>query len=163
MNHVNQQSSGSLERHAWAGWQLSQTINPVIFYFYLLITVPKPNNTICYWVEDLTAISIDLSPRYICLIVSEEVLLLWHINSCLLLIIGVWLDDEGSYICEANNPFGTIKTEARVSVTGLGMFLRNLWQSTATGFLKYILVHLVFMASRLHSAALVKSVRLIFL
>lgn len=79
------------------------------------------------------------------------------------MIIGVWLDDEGSYICEANNPFGTIKTEARVSVTGLGMFLRKLCESTATGFLKYILVHLVFMASRLHSAALVKSVLLIFL
>ena len=33
---------------------------------------------------------------------------------------GVWLDDEGLYICEAKNQFGTIKTEARVSVTGLG-------------------------------------------
>lgn len=36
------------------------------------------------------------------------------------LIIGVWLDDEGLYICEAKNQFGTIKTEARVSITGLG-------------------------------------------
>uniref|UniRef100_A0A8C4IV11 Hemicentin-2 n=1 Tax=Dicentrarchus labrax TaxID=13489 RepID=A0A8C4IV11_DICLA len=36
-----------------------------------------------------------------------------------LLIQSVWLDDEGLYICEAKNPFGTIKTEARVSVTGL--------------------------------------------
>lgn len=39
------------------------------------------------------------------------------------LIIGVWLNDEGLYICEAKNPFGTIKTGARVSVTGLGTFL----------------------------------------
>uniref|UniRef100_I3JXY4 Hemicentin 2 n=1 Tax=Oreochromis niloticus TaxID=8128 RepID=I3JXY4_ORENI len=31
----------------------------------------------------------------------------------------VWLDDEGLYICEAKNQFGTIKSEARVSVTGL--------------------------------------------
>uniref|UniRef100_A0A665WWJ3 Hemicentin 2 n=1 Tax=Echeneis naucrates TaxID=173247 RepID=A0A665WWJ3_ECHNA len=31
----------------------------------------------------------------------------------------VWLDDEGLYICEATNQFGTSKTEARVSVTGL--------------------------------------------
>ncbi|XP_062273055.1 hemicentin-1 [Scomber scombrus] len=37
----------------------------------------------------------------------------------LLLIQSVWLDDEGLYICEAKNQFGTIKTEARVSVTGL--------------------------------------------
>ncbi|XP_033947808.1 hemicentin-1 [Pseudochaenichthys georgianus] len=36
-----------------------------------------------------------------------------------LLIQSVWLDDEGLYICEANNQFGTIKTEARVGVTGL--------------------------------------------
>lgn len=34
---------------------------------------------------------------------------------------GVWLDDEGLYICEANNQFGTVQTEARISVTGLGM------------------------------------------
>lgn len=36
------------------------------------------------------------------------------------LTVGVWLDDEGLYICEAKNQFGTIKSEARVSVTGLG-------------------------------------------
>ncbi|XP_041856289.1 hemicentin-1 [Melanotaenia boesemani] len=36
-----------------------------------------------------------------------------------LLIHSVWLDDEGLYICEARNQFGSIKTEARVSVTGL--------------------------------------------
>ncbi|KAM9743449.1 hemicentin-1 [Menidia menidia] len=36
-----------------------------------------------------------------------------------LLIQSVWLDDEGLYICEAKNQFGSIKTEARVSVTGL--------------------------------------------
>ncbi|XP_030000348.1 hemicentin-1 [Sphaeramia orbicularis] len=34
-------------------------------------------------------------------------------------IQSVWLDDEGLYTCEAKNQFGTIKTEARVSVTGL--------------------------------------------
>lgn len=45
------------------------------------------------------------------------------IDSRLSLIKGVWLNDEGLYICEAKNPFGTIKTGARVSVTGLGMFL----------------------------------------
>ncbi|XP_058491292.1 hemicentin-1 [Solea solea] len=36
-----------------------------------------------------------------------------------LLIQSVWLDDEGLYICEATNQFGTSTTEARVSVTGL--------------------------------------------
>ncbi|KAA8592798.1 hypothetical protein FQN60_018253 [Etheostoma spectabile] len=36
-----------------------------------------------------------------------------------LLIQSVWLDDEGLYICEAKNQFGTIKSEARVGVTGL--------------------------------------------
>ncbi|KAM9858177.1 hemicentin-1 [Aulostomus maculatus] len=36
-----------------------------------------------------------------------------------LLIQSVWLDDEGLYICEAKNQFGTVKTEARVRVTGL--------------------------------------------
>ncbi|XP_076126836.1 hemicentin-1 [Alosa pseudoharengus] len=34
-------------------------------------------------------------------------------------IQSVWLDDEGVYICEAENPFGSIRTEARVSVTGV--------------------------------------------
>uniref|UniRef100_A0A674A6B1 Ig-like domain-containing protein n=1 Tax=Salmo trutta TaxID=8032 RepID=A0A674A6B1_SALTR len=36
-----------------------------------------------------------------------------------LLIQDVWLDDEGLYVCEAKNQFGTIRTEARVSVGGL--------------------------------------------
>ncbi|XP_028269954.1 hemicentin-1 isoform X2 [Parambassis ranga] len=36
-----------------------------------------------------------------------------------LLIRSAWLDDEGLYICEAKNQFGTIKSEASVSVTGL--------------------------------------------
>uniref|UniRef100_A0A3B5AUN6 Cell adhesion molecule-related/down-regulated by oncogenes n=1 Tax=Stegastes partitus TaxID=144197 RepID=A0A3B5AUN6_9TELE len=35
------------------------------------------------------------------------------------LLIQIWLDDEGLYICEAKNQFGTIKTEVTVSVTGL--------------------------------------------
>lgn len=39
-------------------------------------------------------------------------------NVCL--NVGAWLDDEGLYICEAKNQFGTIKSEASVSVTGLG-------------------------------------------
>lgn len=44
----------------------------------------------------------------------------------LCLTAGVWLDDEGLYICEARNQFGTSKTEARVSVTGLGMLVKAL-------------------------------------
>ncbi|XP_014015728.2 hemicentin-1 [Salmo salar] len=36
-----------------------------------------------------------------------------------LLIQDIWLDDEGLYVCEAKNQFGTIRTEARVSVSGL--------------------------------------------
>ncbi|XP_056132043.1 hemicentin-1 [Lampris incognitus] len=36
-----------------------------------------------------------------------------------LLIHSVWLDDEGRYVCEAENLFGTIRSDARVSVTGL--------------------------------------------
>lgn len=34
---------------------------------------------------------------------------------------GVWVDDEGVYVCEAKNQFGSIKAHARVTVTGLGM------------------------------------------
>lgn len=34
---------------------------------------------------------------------------------------GVWVDDEGVYVCEAKNQFGSIKALARVTVTGLGM------------------------------------------
>ncbi len=45
------------------------------------------------------------------------------------LTTGVWLDDEGLYICEAKNQFGTIKTEARVSVTGLGRLVSSLCTS----------------------------------
>lgn len=36
------------------------------------------------------------------------------------LAVGVWLSDEGIYICQAKNQFGIAKAEARVSVTGLG-------------------------------------------
>ncbi|XP_077571540.1 hemicentin-1 [Stigmatopora nigra] len=36
-----------------------------------------------------------------------------------LMIQSVWLDDEGTYTCEAKNHFGTIKADARISVTGL--------------------------------------------
>uniref|UniRef100_A0A8B9JKN2 Cell adhesion molecule-related/down-regulated by oncogenes n=1 Tax=Astyanax mexicanus TaxID=7994 RepID=A0A8B9JKN2_ASTMX len=32
---------------------------------------------------------------------------------------GVWVDDEGIYLCEAKNQFGSIKAQARVTVTGL--------------------------------------------
>ncbi|KAL0979469.1 hypothetical protein UPYG_G00185480 [Umbra pygmaea] len=36
-----------------------------------------------------------------------------------LLIHSVWLEDEGIYTCEAKNEFGTVRTAARVSVSGL--------------------------------------------
>ncbi|XP_041098662.1 hemicentin-1 isoform X2 [Polyodon spathula] len=36
-----------------------------------------------------------------------------------LLIEGLWLDDEGLYVCEAQNQFGLIRTEVRITVTGL--------------------------------------------
>ncbi|CAL8343147.1 unnamed protein product [Lota lota] len=36
-----------------------------------------------------------------------------------LVIQSVWLDDEGLYTCEAENQFGSIKSEARITVTGL--------------------------------------------
>ncbi|XP_024909221.1 hemicentin-1-like [Cynoglossus semilaevis] len=35
-------------------------------------------------------------------------------------INGVWLDDGGLYVCEVVNQFGRSRTEARVTVTGLG-------------------------------------------
>lgn len=48
------------------------------------------------------------------------------INVCL--TVGAWLHDEGLYICEAKNQFGSIKAEARVSVTGLGkLIVAPLW------------------------------------
>ncbi|MGH0143069.1 UNVERIFIED_CONTAM: hypothetical protein FKN15_022424 [Acipenser sinensis] len=36
-----------------------------------------------------------------------------------LLIESVWLDDEGIYVCEAQNQFGLIRAEVRITVTGL--------------------------------------------
>ncbi|KAJ8379625.1 hypothetical protein SKAU_G00004030 [Synaphobranchus kaupii] len=42
-----------------------------------------------------------------------------QVESGALLIQSVWLDDEGLYICEAQNQFGSIRTEARVTVSGL--------------------------------------------
>lgn len=32
----------------------------------------------------------------------------------------LWVGDEGVYICEAQNQFGKIQTQASVAVTGLG-------------------------------------------
>ncbi len=52
----------------------------------------------------------------------------------LCLTTGAWLDDEGLYICEAKNQFGTIETEARVSVTGLG---RLVWALLSLCTTKY--------------------------
>ncbi len=46
-----------------------------------------------------------------------------YISFTVCLPAGVWLDDEGLYICKAENQFGTIETRARVSVTGLGRFV----------------------------------------
>ncbi|KAJ8413768.1 hypothetical protein AAFF_G00063660 [Aldrovandia affinis] len=42
-----------------------------------------------------------------------------QLESGALLIQSVWLDDEGLYTCEAENQFGSIRTEARVTVSGL--------------------------------------------
>ncbi|XP_072563615.1 hemicentin-1 [Paramormyrops kingsleyae] len=36
-----------------------------------------------------------------------------------LLIHSAWIDDEGLYTCEAQNQFGSIRAEARVTITGL--------------------------------------------
>lgn len=32
----------------------------------------------------------------------------------------LWVGDEGVYICEAQNQFGKIQTQASIAVTGLG-------------------------------------------
>lgn len=61
-----------------------------------------------------------------------------HIEMFLCLTAGIWLDDEGLYICEAKNQFGTIQAEARVTVTGLGMLIGSApvpFQNTAKPFL----------------------------
>ncbi|XP_076859373.1 hemicentin-1 isoform X2 [Brachyhypopomus gauderio] len=41
------------------------------------------------------------------------------LSSVPLHIPSVWVDDEGVYICEAKNQFGSVMAEARLSVTGL--------------------------------------------
>lgn len=33
---------------------------------------------------------------------------------------GLWVEDEGLYVCEAHNHFGKIETQATIRVTGLG-------------------------------------------
>ncbi|KAL4660770.1 hemicentin-1-like [Arapaima gigas] len=42
-----------------------------------------------------------------------------QLDSGTLLIHSTWLDDEGLYICEARNQFGSIQAEAQLSITGL--------------------------------------------
>ncbi|XP_036382492.1 hemicentin-1 [Megalops cyprinoides] len=42
-----------------------------------------------------------------------------QLGSGALLIQSAWLDDEGVYVCEAQNRLGSIRTEARVAVSGL--------------------------------------------
>lgn len=32
----------------------------------------------------------------------------------------LWVDDDGIYVCDAHNHFGTVQAEARITVTGLG-------------------------------------------
>src|SRR4029434_1496482 len=34
-------------------------------------------------------------------------------------VLDLWVEDEGLYWCEAQNPFGKIQTQATISVTGL--------------------------------------------
>lgn len=36
------------------------------------------------------------------------------------LCLGLWVDDEAVYVCEAHNVFGKIEAQARITVTGLG-------------------------------------------
>lgn len=40
--------------------------------------------------------------------------------------LGLWVDDEAVYVCEAHNVFGKIEAEARITVTGLGRY--NAWR-----------------------------------
>uniref|UniRef100_H2MDX8 Hemicentin 2 n=1 Tax=Oryzias latipes TaxID=8090 RepID=H2MDX8_ORYLA len=47
--------------------------------------------------------------------------------------IRIWVDDEGLYICEAKNQFGTIKAEATVTVTGLPPLLAHTTPVITTG------------------------------
>lgn len=35
-------------------------------------------------------------------------------------ILELWVEDEATYVCEAQNQFGKIQTKAKVTVTGLG-------------------------------------------
>ncbi|XP_035291447.1 hemicentin-1 [Anguilla anguilla] len=42
-----------------------------------------------------------------------------QVESGALLIHSAWLDDEGVYICEAQNQYGSIRKEARVTISGL--------------------------------------------
>lgn len=56
------------------------------------------------------------------LLISDTETALWF-SFVFDITVGVWLGDEGLYICEAKNSFGTIKTGVRVSVSGLGKFL----------------------------------------
>lgn len=35
-------------------------------------------------------------------------------------LLDLWVEDEAVYICEAQNHFGKIEAQARITVTGLG-------------------------------------------
>ena len=37
-----------------------------------------------------------------------------------LLFVDLWASDKGTYICEAENQFGKIQSQATITVTGLG-------------------------------------------
>lgn len=42
---------------------------------------------------------------------------------CILICVfplDLWVEDEAVYICEAQNHFGKMQTQARITVTGLG-------------------------------------------
>lgn len=35
-------------------------------------------------------------------------------------ILELWVEDEATYLCEAQNQFGKIQSKAKVTITGLG-------------------------------------------
>lgn len=50
----------------------------------------------------------------------------------------LWVDDEAEYICEAQNQFGRIQTQATITVTGLGKYLFTFLKTIVTSIVLFL-------------------------
>lgn len=59
-----------------------------------------------------------------------------------LCLLDLWVEDEATYVCEAQNHFGKIQAKAKVTVTGLGTTCKKMFSHNCSICFMFMLIHL---------------------